>query len=174
MGRSTDSPTGGSNSPSPFRQWLRGQEPWWASSEEEGRPMPAQAGSDMGGSETEGTSHAGSAFQDGLQHDATAPQPYHYFVVSSRLKTLFCVETPYTLWNGLWCLMFVLTYMPEFHLFQTTEIVLKFLFAVSMTASTNTKPSPLRSACHFFDFSTSAKLTFPISQHQQRLVTCWT
>lgn len=86
-GRSSDSPTGGANNLSPFRQWLQGQEPWWATCEEEGgRPMPAHPQGEMGGSEGDSTSHAGSALQDGVQHhDASAPQPYHYFVVSSLL-----------------------------------------------------------------------------------------
>ena len=38
--------------------------------------------------EADGSSHAGSAFPDGLLHTASAPGNYHYFVVSSPLDAL--------------------------------------------------------------------------------------
>lgn len=57
--------------------------------------MHAPPGSEMGGeSEADGTSHAGSAFQDGLSHDASAPKPYHYFVVSSHVEKTVCLRHP--------------------------------------------------------------------------------
>lgn len=57
--------------------------------------MHAHAGSEMGGeSEADGTSHAGSAFQDGVYPDASAPKPYHYFVVSSHVKKTVCLKHP--------------------------------------------------------------------------------
>lgn len=78
--RSTDSPTG--THLSPFRQWLKGSEPWWANGEDE---HPLHAHSDMAESEADTSTDTASVSPDGLQHSASGKGPYYYIVVSCPL-----------------------------------------------------------------------------------------